>query len=94
MSCYGGEGAEKLLNKILIYVNFRFRKSEIERCEEAQAIELRSAIKRLKSEQEKLLKTFREHLKEEFKQFKKEIESNQQLNKEHRDMYKKIPDKH
>jgi hypothetical protein len=86
---------EKLLREFDIKLAqiSQFRKSEIERCEEAQAIELRSAIKRLKSEQEKSLKTFREHLKEEFKLFKKEIESNQQLNKEHREMYKKQKEK-
>jgi hypothetical protein len=72
---------------------FQFRKSEIERCEEAQAIELRTALKRLKSDQEKQLKAFREHLKDEFKLFKKELDGNQQLNKEHRDMYKKQKEK-
>lgn len=72
---------------------YQYRKAEIERCEEAQAIELKTAIKRLKSEQEKQLKSQREQLKDEFKSFKKELEANQQLNKEHREMYRKQKEK-
>ena len=89
------EQREKLLREFDIKLAqiSQFRKSEIERCEEAQAIELRSAIKKLKSEQEKLLKTFREHLKDELKLFKKEVDTNQQLNKELREMYKKQKEK-
>lgn len=74
----------------------QFRKAEIERCEEAQAIELKTTLKRLRNEQDKLLKAQRDHLKEEFKVFKRELESNSNhmlMSKEHRDLHKKQKEK-
>jgi hypothetical protein len=43
------------------------RKAEIERCEEAQALELKATVKRLRAEQDRALKGQRDLLKEEFK---------------------------
>lgn len=92
------EQREKLLREFEIKLAqiHQFRKAEIERCEEAQALELKSTLKRLKSEQEKSLKFYREQLKEEFKLFKKELESNSShmiMSKEHRDLLKKQKEK-
>lgn len=80
---------EKLLREFELKLTqaYQLRKIEIERCEEAQAVELKSALKKLKSDQEKSLKIFREQLKDELKQFKKDIDSNP--NKEHREAFKK-----
>ena len=41
----------------------QFREAEIERCEEAQAGELKGTLKRMRNEQDKLLKAQRDHLK-------------------------------
>lgn len=88
------EQKDKLLREFEIKLAqiHQFRKAEIERCEEAQAIELKTTLKRIRSEQDKALKQQREHLKEEFKLFKRELESNSNhmlMSKEHRDAHKK-----
>jgi STE20-like kinase len=92
------EQREKLLKEFEIKLSQiqSFRKSEIERCEEAQMVELKTTLKRLKNEQEKSLKYQREQLKEEFKLFKKELESNSNqmlMPKEHREIIKKQKEK-
>lgn len=92
------EQREKLLKEFEIKLSQiqSFRKSEIERCEEAQMVELKTTLKRLKNEQEKALKYQREQLKEEFKLFKKELESNSNqmlMPKEHREIIKKQKEK-
>ena len=61
-----------------------------------KAIELKSTLKRLRNEQEKSLKSQRDHLKEEFKVFKRELESNSNhmlMSKEHREVHKKQKEK-
>ena len=52
-----------------------YRKQEMERCVEAQAAELKLSMKRMRAEQEKQVKCEREALKDEFKVFKRELES-------------------
>ena len=91
------EQKEKLLREFeskLAQIH-QLRKSEIEKCEEAQAVELKATLKRVRSEQEKSLKLCREQLKEEFKLFKRELEasSNTLVNKEHREAIKKQKEK-
>lgn len=92
------EQKDKLLREFEIKLAqiHQFRKAEIERCEEAQAIELKTTLKRIRSEQDKALKCQRDQLKEEFKLFKRELESNSNhllMSKEHRDMHKKQKEK-
>lgn len=92
------EQREKLIREFEIKLAhiYQLRKSEIERCEEAQAIELKTTLKRLKGEQEKSLKIYRDQLKEEFKLFKKELESNSShimMPKDHRELIKKQKEK-
>lgn len=92
------EQRDKLLREFEVKLAqiHQFRKSEIERCEEAQAIELKTTLKRLKNEQEKTLKYQRDQLKEEFKLFKKDLESNSNhmlMSKEHRELLKKQKEK-
>lgn len=92
------EQREKLIREFEIKLAhiYQLRKSEIERCEEAQAIELKTTLKRLKNEQEKSLKIYRDQLKEEFKIFKKELESNSNhimMAKDHRELLKKQKEK-
>jgi len=88
------EQKEKLIREFDVKLAqiHQFRKAEIERCEEAQAIELKTSLKRLKSDQEKSIKYQRDQLKEEFKLFKRELDagSNHSLmSKEHRELIKK-----
>lgn len=92
------EQREKLLREFEIKLAqiHQFRKAEIERCEEAQAIELKSTLKRIRNEQDKGLKYQRDQLKEEFKLFKKELESNSNhmlMSKEHREVIKRQKEK-
>lgn len=88
------EQKEKLIREFDVKLAqiHQFRKAEIERCEEAQAVELKTTLKRLKSDQEKSLKFQREQLKDEFKVFKRELESSSNhslMSKEHRELIKK-----
>jgi hypothetical protein len=92
------EQREKLLREFELKLAqiHQFRKAEIERCEEAQAIELKTTLKRLRNEHEKSIKYQREQLKDEFKLFKKELESNSNhmlMSKEHRELIKKQKEK-
>jgi hypothetical protein len=97
------EQRDKLLREFEIKLAqiYSMRKAEIERCEEAQTNELKSTLKRIKSEQERALKTYREQLKDEFKMFKKELDLaangvNQHqmiMSKEHKDILKKQKEK-
>lgn len=100
------EQREKLCKEFEIKLAqiYSMRKSEIERCEEAQGVELKNTLKKMKSDQERALKAYREQLKEEFKQFKKELDaviaggqsnaSGQMLvSKEHREILKKQKEK-
>ncbi|CAF0731156.1 unnamed protein product [Brachionus calyciflorus] len=92
------EQREKLLREFEIKLAhiYQLRKSEIERCEEAQAVELKTTLKRLKHEQDKSLRFYRDQLKDEFKMFKKELETNSShilMAKDHRDLLKKQKEK-
>ena len=92
------EQREKLLREFELKLAqiHQLRKAEIERCEEAQAFELKSTLKRLRSDHEKAIKYQREQLKDEFKLFKKELESNSNhmlMSKEHRELIKKQKEK-
>jgi len=70
----------------------QFRKAEIERCEEAQAIELKTTLKRLRADQDKVLKAQRDQLKEEFKAYKRELEASA-VGRELRDGQKRAKEK-
>lgn len=92
------EQREKLLREFEVKLAqvHQFRKQEIERCEEAQALELKSTLKRIRIEQEKQLKCQREALKDEFKMFKKELDASANhvlMSKEHRELLKKQKEK-
>lgn len=92
------EQREKLLREFEVKLAqvHQFRKQEIERCEEAQALELKSTLKRLRLEQEKQLKAQRDALKDEFKMFKKELDASTNhilMSKEHRELLKKQKEK-
>jgi hypothetical protein len=92
------EQRDKLLREFEVKLAqvHQFRKQEIERCEEAQALELKSTLKRIRIEQEKQLKCHREALKDEFKMFKKELDASANhvlMSKEHRELLKKQKEK-
>jgi hypothetical protein len=94
------EQRDKLLKEFELKLGqvYQMRKTEIEKCEEAQTSELKSTMKKIKNEQEKALRLNREQLKDEFKMFKKELDSNavQQhvlMSKEHREILKKQKEK-
>ncbi len=52
----------------------QLRKYEIEKCLEAQLVELKTCLKKIKLDNEKLIKIQREKLKDELKQFKKDVD--------------------
>jgi hypothetical protein len=52
----------------------QLRKCEIEKCLEAQLVELKSCLKKIKLDNEKMVKIQREKLKDELKQFKRDLD--------------------